>query len=308
MIATKDRPASLQKLLVSISKSTLLPDQVVIVYAGIDVEHVVTKFDQILNIKVIRSAIPNQSIQKSIGIKYIADAYKWVLFLDDDLILELKTLEYLMRNYAFNKNFEEYLGFGLNIANHKKIYYNFFTKLMLLITSLYSFQPGSITRSGHPQSYMEQENDTQVDWLNGTSLWRSEALIHYRLNGSSLPYSAYEDVNFSHEVKKHGKLLFVKKGLVFHQLENINSQLTYDQFLCASYLRYHFVTINNFSKFWLLISQIVRSLDFIFQSRNFLGTLDRTQFVCKIWLMLFSLSKRKIHGYKIWDENLFTLN
>lgn len=305
LVATKDRPTLLQNLLDSISNSTFLPAEVVIVYHGIDISEKVSEFEEILNIRIINSDIANQSIQKSIGIKYIDKKFDWVLFIDDDLILQSNTLEFLMTNYVANKNFNNFAGFGLNILNNKYTNYNLLAKFILICFSLYSRQPGSITKSGHPQPYMNQENDTEVDWLNGTSLWNSEFLNFYKPTQSPLSYAAYEDVCFSYQVRKHSKLLFVRKANVFHQQVIEKKSFTFQQYFSSGYFRYYFVTVNNFSKIWLLISQVIRSIDFILQYKSFPDVIRRAILAKKLWFVLLSLSRRNIHGEKIWSEKLF---
>ena len=308
LIATKDRLPSLIKLLDSIRNSTLLPQQVVIVYAGADVSSAISEFSRVLNIRIIRSNVASQSIQKSIGIEYIVGNFDWVLFMDDDLILQPTTLNDLMNNYAMNLDYCEYAGFGLNISNNATANYNLATKFVLFIFSLYSFKPGSITKSGHPQEYLDQKSDTEVEWLNGISLWRSKVLSLYTAINVPLPYAAYEDVAFSHLVHQRARLLFAKNASVFHQLTNNIESLSSQQFLYAGYLRYRFVTLNNFSTFWLLVSQIIRSLKFISQRKGFSDMVYGLYLSGKLWFTLFLLSVKRIHGDQIWEHNLFKLN
>lgn len=305
LIATKDRPLLLRNLLESISKSTFMPGQVVIVYNGVDILGEVDNFKEILNIHIIHSDIASQSVQKSIGIQYIDQKFEWVLFMDDDLLLQSNTLEYLMINYAFNKSFDKFAGFGLNIVNGHYIKQSPITKFVLFNSSLYSLRPGSITKSGHPQSYMNAETDTEVDWLNGISLWSSKVLNFYTPPRNPLSYAAYEDVCFSFQVRKYAKLLFVNKAYVFHQQIVEKKVFTIQQYFSAGYLRYYFVTVNHLSKYWLLFSQIIRSIEFVLQYKSFADVINRIILAKKLWFILFSLSRRNIHGEKIWSENLF---
>ena len=308
LIATKDRTVLLEKTLDSITHSSILPGKVVIVYHGADVSKITNKFKKILNIKVIHSDIANQSIQKFIGIQYISQKFEWVLFADDDLILKFDTLEYLMRNYVSNVNLGEFAGFGLNIVNDKQFKLSRVAKTLLFIFSLYSKKPGSITRSGHAQAYMNQENDTEVEWLNGISLWNSKFLNFYTPTSSQSIYSAYEDVCFSHQVSKHKKLLFVNKAHVYHQHVIEHRKFTFQQFFSGGYHRYYFVTTNNLSKNWFLFAQVLRNIDFIFQYQNFSELIHRVVLAKKLWFILFSLSRRNIHGKNIWNEKLFIPN
>ena len=308
LIATKDRPTLLEKLLESIADSSLLPGKVVIVYNGVNIGKKINKFKNTLNIKMIHSDIASQSIQKFIGIQYLYKKFEWVLFIDDDLILKPDTLEYLMKNYIENANLDKFAGFGLNIVNDKQSKHSRVAKTLLFIFSLYSKKPGSITKSGHAQAYMNQESDTEVEWLNGISLWNCKFLNLYTPTKSQLTYSAYEDVCFSHQVSKHKKLLFVKMAHVYHQQVITHRKFTFQQFFSGGYHRYYFVTTNNLSKNWLLFAQVIRSIDFIFQYENFFDLINRIILAKKLWFILFSLSRRNIHGENIWDEKLFIPN
>lgn len=308
MIATKDRLLSLEKLLDSITYSSILPGKIIIVYNGVDIRKKIGKFKKILSIKVIYSDIASQSIQKFIGIQNISQKFEWVLFLDDDIILKSDTLEYLMRNYVSNVSLDKFAGFGLNIVNDKQFKHSRVVKALLSIFSLYSKKPGSITKSGHAQAYMDQDHDTEVEWLNGLSLWNSKFLNFYKPTKSQITYSAYEDVCFSHQVSKHKKLLFVKKAHVYHQQVNAHRKFTSRQFFSGGYHRYYFVTTNNLSQNWLLFAQVIRSIDFIFRYENFSELFYRLILAKKLWFTLCSLSRRKIYGENIWNEKLFIPN
>ena len=95
LIATKDRIDKLRNLLESVSQSTLLPDKIVIVYSGEDISSLIFQYQKNLNIQIIYSPISSQSVQKSLGIKSLSGDYNWVLFLDDDLVLESNTIKIL---------------------------------------------------------------------------------------------------------------------------------------------------------------------------------------------------------------------
>jgi hypothetical protein len=152
---------------------------------------------------------------------------------------------------------------------------------------------------------MNAETDAEVDWLNGISLWSSEFLNFYTPSRNPFSYAAYEDVCFSFQVRKYAKLLFVNKAYVFHQQIVEKKVFTIHQYFSAGYSRYHFVTFNDLSKNWLLFSQVIRSIDFVLQYKSFADVIHRIILAKKLWFILFSLSRRNIHGEKIWSENLF---
>ena len=297
LIATKDRPKQLALLLDSITKSTILPSKLIIVFAGTDINQIVSDYSSIINIELIRSDIASQFFQKSVGIKSLNTSNSWVLFLDDDVLIDNKAIEILLNQYVCNEKYSQYSGFGLAIKNINFRNLNFLSKLLLYIFKLYSFKPGTITKSGHPQSYLQQNLNHNVSWLNGTSLWRSDVLKTYLENKLVVGYSSYEDVIFSYNVSKKHNLLFVPDVYVSSQ-KNLDGQLmSHNQFLYGSYLRYFFVETNKeFSKYWLLIAQLLRSLAYIIAKNNEMGFFLRIRFVTKIWIDLFVAVINRVSG------------
>ena len=99
LISTKDRPKELALLLDSITKSTVLPSKLVIVFSGTDVNQIVVKYTSILNIELIKSEVASQIFQKSKGIESLKFNEGWVLFLDDDVLIGTKTIEILVKKF-----------------------------------------------------------------------------------------------------------------------------------------------------------------------------------------------------------------
>jgi GT2 family glycosyltransferase len=288
IIATKDRPEKLNLLLNSISESTLLPKKIIIVYSGSEISNLINIYTNILNIEAIYSEVASQLIQKRIGINALTEHDKWVLFLDDDVVVDANTLETLVIKYIKNPKFKEFAGFGLSITNVEHRQINPLVKIVLFFFRLYSYKPGSITKSGHPQSYLEQKFELEVDWLNGISVWKNSVLSEYSQDDLNLDYSAYEDVIFSYKVSKKHRLQFAANVNVVNQSREGSKPLTSKQFMYGSYMRYYFVTSNKeFSKISLLVSQLLRSYDYIARNKESDGFFHRLNFVYDIWLSLF---------------------
>jgi len=306
LIATKDRHSKLDRLLISILSSSRKPEQIIIVNSGISIDFVVNKYLGKLNIEVITSIIADQSVQKRKGIEYIGSRKAWVLFLDDDVIIHDDTIQKLLDNYLNNENYNDFAGFGLSIQNRKVRYLNLILRLVLYLFTLYSFTPGKITKSGHPQSYLESKINREVDWLNGISVWRSEILGQYNSMPFALKYSAYEDVIFSHKVHRKFKLMFLVDIEVTNQTTEGNSPLSSEQFLSGSYARYFFVSSNKeFSKVLLIFAQIFRSFDYVIRSNNKLNHMKRFNLAIRtlIQLLLLTIKVKKLN-YENYVHNL----
>ena len=299
LIATKDRHQQLQKLLDSIYKSTNLPNKVVIVYSGKDITPVTNSFLKKINLELIYSAVASQMYQKSIGIKALGNTHNWVLFLDDDVVLEVNTIERMYSEYLANSMFADFAGFGLSISNRSTRKINSFTLRILKFLNLYSSTPGTVTKSGHAQSYLDHPVEIEVKWLNGISVWKSEVLFEYPTIQTDNTYSAYEDVNFSYKVSKNNKLLFAPKIKVVNQNTEGQTPLTINQFVYGGYLRYRFVFNNaELSKWRLLVAQFVRGLDFTFRSNESSKIIERIAAASILWFKLFVL----VHKNKDIDD------
>jgi len=305
LIATKDRTNELNELLFSISCSTLVPKKVLIVNSGTSISHFKSKYFQKIDLEIIDSDVSSQSFQKSIGINLLSRNYKWILFLDDDVVLESSTLAILYNEYLTSPIFKCYLGFGLGISNRSTRNLNRACKYVLRQLNLFSDTPGSITKSGHAQSYLDHGIQIEVDWLNGISAWNSKVLSHYSSQQFSIPYSAYEDVAFSYKVSKSHKLLFVPRAKVQNQKMEGGSPLTVNQFVYGGYSRYKFVFDNiELSKKWLLVAQIIRSADFIFRKNQSCNTFTRIKVGIKLWVSLAILAVRNKNS----DEYLASMS
>lgn len=305
LIATKNRPNELALLLDSITKSTILPSKLVIVFAGTDINQIVSHYASKLNIELIRSEIESQIFQKSEGVKALKNNDGWVLFLDDDVLIDSKAIEILVNQYLYNDKYSQYVGFGLAVKNINYRNLNFLSKLLLCGFKLYSFKPGAITKSGHPQSYLQQKNNCEVSWLNGIALWRAEVLGEYAKNDLYVEHSSYEDVMFSYELSKIKKLLYVSDVFVTSQTEIASHLPNERSFLFASYLRYYFVDKNHeFSKKWLLISQLFRGAHFVLKSKEDSNIFSRTKISINVWFTLFGAVIKKVNGTKLVRSKL----
>jgi glycosyltransferase involved in cell wall biosynthesis len=107
LIATKNRPKELTLLLDSITKLTILPSKLVIVFADTDISKIVSDYKSKLNIELIRSEITSQIFQKSEGIKALKSNDGWVLFLDDDVLIDSKAIEILANQYIYNDKYSK---------------------------------------------------------------------------------------------------------------------------------------------------------------------------------------------------------
>ena len=290
LVATKDRPAELMRFLQSLSKSTVMPERVIIVYSGIDISHNVQPYKSNFNLQIVPSSVSSQVFQKKLGLAFLPAECEWVLFLDDDVILESETIEVLFRKYVDDDKYIEYVGFGLAIRDRKYRKINILIKLFLYLVKIYSFTPGYVTKGGHPQIYLNLKVSSQVQWLNGISLWHRSQVIQYEQVENTAEYSAYEDVMFSYKISRNRKILFASDVYVQDQMQQHEAKLTYKQFVSGTYARYKFVnSYPEFSKFWLVIGQFARSLDYILWGKREIHITKRAKNAVQIYCVLVSI-------------------
>jgi hypothetical protein len=288
LVATKDRPAQIINLLESLSDSSMLPRQVIVVYNGINVTNNIEVYESKFDLRIIYSNIASQVYQKKIGLTLLSDDCDWVLFLDDDIVIELDSIEILFENYVRNDKYSEYAGFGLAIRNRKYRKLNILVKVLLFAAKLFSFKPGALTKGGHPQAYLDHKESRRVEWLNGISIWRRSEVNKYSEITNVAEYSAYEDVMFSYKVSQNQKLFFASDAFVQDQVEEDEIPLTCKQLIAATYARYNFVRLHpEFSIFWLLVGQVIRNIDFIFRSKSQGTIVDRIKLTSSICIKLF---------------------
>jgi glycosyltransferase involved in cell wall biosynthesis len=288
LVATKNRPDKLTKLLESLTLSTNFISQIVIVSSGQNISQVIANFSDSLNIKHLHSEVSGQITQKMQGIKHIDQSIKWVLFLDDDITISEQAFETLINRYLRNPKFTEVYGFGLKINNIEFRKYTRRTKTFLRTFGLYSNKSGSVLKSGHAQTYQDSLSDIETQWLNGISIWRVEALKSYGSRFQAINYAAYEDVIFSYRVSRNNRLIFASTVPVVNQDVEKYIRLTFTQYKAGSYMRYLFVTENrNLSKSILLIAQLFRTFDFTINGDLNIPILKRFLKSFFIWCDLF---------------------
>jgi len=295
LIATKDRLNQITKLLSSLENSTRLPGTVIVVYNGINIESEIEKFNTSFQLIIIKSDTASQVYQKKLGLRALPPHCEWVLFLDDDVVIEPDSIELLYERYIFNPSYSNYGGFGLAIKNRVYRNTNWLVKYILYAIKLHSFSPGDMTTGGHPQSYLSQSNVCEVKWLNGLSIWSRKVTDQYFDIPLISDYAAYEDVMFSYTVGRKYKLLFASDIFVLDQTSENDRPLSSKQFVAGCYARYFFVDSNpDMSKLWMITGQIIRNIDFIIRSRHEGNYLNRVQLALKSFFVIL-LSSMKIY-------------
>jgi len=271
LIATRNRPNEIGQLLQSIVKSDCKPEKVVLVSSGAQITDELTTFSQRLKIDHFHTEAKGQVNQKKIGISRLDLTTEWVIFLDDDLLLEQNTITIAfdaLENFSFEKSAIVGLGFGLTPTsrlNRKSRFETFFATIFRLTNPI----PGSVMKSGQGVSYLESKLPIPTAWLNGASMWRTDSVHDYIESVPSSTYAACEDLVFSYRQSKRGKLVFVPNACIKFQNTEPNDYNRSEAILSSAAWRYFFVKSNSeLSLIQLLFSQIGRLI--------YLFAIDRT--------------------------------
>ena len=260
LVATRNRPAQLDKLLNSISGQSHLPNQIVIVSSGDGVESIINKFGG-LKIEYIHSDISGQIHQKQIGIKRISHDIDWVIFLDDDLELLPDCIDKLINRLAKISISDSILGIGLNCLQEEpdiRTSFSFWKKA----------KAGKVLNSGRNISYMDSPEEIFTEWLNGASAWRRSVLSSYNFPSSNLKYAFAEDVIFSYAVGKKGKLLYLPSAKVKFQVTTTFQSRSIDVWKAQAQWGLYFISsYNEFSRFKFYCRLIGTSVKFVTKNK-----------------------------------------
>ena len=216
VVATKDRPSDLRRMLASVSEQSCRPSQIVIVDASAEpVKRIMGEFSN-LNIIYIYQTMPSASAQRNVGIRAVDENVDLIGFLDDDIILESSAVEAMMR--FWNEAPKDVCGCGFNLKNfepsgNEGMKYSFLAQWL----GLYSKEPGIITKSGWQTMIGTVNRDMYVQWLPSTaSVWKKKLFESFTFDEYFEGYSYLEDLDFSFSVSSKCKLAVVADAGFYH--------------------------------------------------------------------------------------------
>jgi len=216
VVATKDRPAELRRLLGSLARQSVPPDQVVVVDASAEpVAHVVRDFPQ-LNPLYLSAERPSASGQRNAGIRAVEEGTELVGFIDDDAVLAPGAMV-AMRNFWRDAG-PDIGGAAFNCMNPTRGGLRWLKNTRLARwLGLYSPEPGRVMPSGWQTMIGTVEETMFVDWLPSTaSVWRRDVLECVAFDEFFDGYSYCEDVEFSYSVGRRYRLAVVADAGFFH--------------------------------------------------------------------------------------------
>ena len=224
LIPTRNRHDDLCDCLRSIAAQSCLPTELLIIDASPEPRGDVAQTYQDCAGKVlvryVRATVPGSSRQRNIAIYLVCQTSQFLIFLDDDTILEPTCCEELLRPMADSPGVVATMG---NILNSQGYSYN------TLIQAFYRLflmegRSGTLLTSGSIGHIRENLHGApfQTSWLVGCVMAvRRAAMGDLRFDSTFERFGGYafnEDLDFSYALAKRGPMLCVPDARLVHNM------------------------------------------------------------------------------------------
>ena len=214
VIATKDRPENVQRLLSNIREQTFRPKQVIVVDGGeITAESVVEQFAG-FEIDYIKVRPPGLTKQKNAGLTVARPEMELIAFLDDDIIVEDGALAAMMNFWETAP--EEVAGASFNLTDFKnsRAWLKSLTQRVFFIDNR---DFGRVLRSGFNTPIWNAQKNVIVQWLGGGyTIWRKRVFDNWQFDEWFTGSGMWEDTFFSYRVGRHNQLAIVADARAAH--------------------------------------------------------------------------------------------
>lgn len=259
VIPTRNRPDEIKNTINFLNLNKNFFSRIIIVDASdIELKEKIKKLllNYSLNIKLI-DAEPSTCTQRNLGFSFIEDE-EFIMFLDDDNIFYNDALfqmnNFLKKNInfagvAFNQILKEKENFS------EKLKKNFFTDKL----SIYPSKKGGVSRSGWQSKFINFENDEIVEWLPTRAvIYKTELIKNLKFDENLGIYGYLEDLDFSLELKKKGKLMVCKNAKYTHNQSIDRSGFEFGKKEVRN--RYYLVQKHNLNKYLFFITLFAKIL------------------------------------------------
>ncbi len=230
VICTYMRPDALLRLLKSVEKQTMYPDQIIVVDGSTNdaTQHVLESqpFPKLEYHKVDENQ-RGLTKQRNFGINKVKEDAEVVCFLDDDVVLEANFFEQLLLPFSeediigcdgliMNENYWQPIQEDTDVPKNANVLDGYFLPLSsrdALRAKLglypYEVQPGIIPRYGHGKSSLPPTGKWyEVEHImGGITAYRTAVFEKIQFSTFFEGYGLYEDFDFSVRASAYGKLL-----------------------------------------------------------------------------------------------------
>jgi len=209
IVATKDRPGELRRMLASIEAQTSPPAEVVVVDGSREPVEAVCRDIRAFPVRYVRGVPPSAARQRNLGLAAAHPESSLIGFFDDDAVLDRPALGEMTR---FWRDADGTVGgAAFVLENHPAPAWPSL-KLTAFAegAGLYSRRPGAVAASGFQTMIGRPQSTVFTEWLpSGASVWRREVFARFRFDEWFEGYSYLEDLDFSYRVGKAYRLAVV---------------------------------------------------------------------------------------------------
>ena len=262
IIPTRNRSSKLIKLIKDIVKLKIIFNEIIVVDSSDN--HHKKKIIPFLTKKKIKliNTFPSTTHQRNVGLKVRKKNSKYILFLDDDIIINKKA--FIEMNNGINKysKINKISSFAFNLqANKEKFKFERIKKSKLVkLLGLYSEKPGKVMKSGWHTKISNLSKDTFVQWIySGATLFRTNIIKKMKFKNLNKGFNYLEDLHFSFNLtKKKFKHLVIAKATVSNP--NLVSRNDLNFGFIEILNRYKFVETYRLNKINFYITAFIRML------------------------------------------------
>ena len=207
------------------------------------------------------------SLQRNLGLKK-AKPKSFIMFMDDDVVFSKDTFIKMNDCIVKNKNNSKIAGFGFNQIQKEKE--NILEKIkknkFIEYLNIYPSMPGKVSKSGWHSKILNLKKDSLADWVFTTiSIFKKDEIKDLKFDETFGQYSYLEDLDFSLNLKKKNKKIYICSKAKFKHPDNIDrSNFTFG--IVEIKNRFKIVSKHNLSKKYFVIGCIIRFLISILKS------------------------------------------
>ncbi|WP_179346258.1 glycosyltransferase family 2 protein [Winogradskyella ursingii] len=230
IVCTYMRPKTLQKLLDSVLKQTLYPNEILIIDGSSNnLTQEVLEQKRYENLKYLKVEAEDRGLtrQRNFGVKHVHENSEIVCFLDDDIVLEPNYFESLINTYSTRPNALAVGGYITNEVNWEPLsddnsgndtfcFDNWQRKEPLryrlrgVFGLLPNVPPGFFPDFGHgrPISFLPPSKkiyETEL-FMGGVASYKKEIFENHRFSNYFEGYGLYEDADFCLRLARKGQL------------------------------------------------------------------------------------------------------
>jgi GT2 family glycosyltransferase len=209
IVATKDRPGELRRLLRSLEAQTSPPSEVVVVDGSREPVEAACRDIRAFPVRYVRALPPSAARQRNLGLAAADPGSSLIGFFDDDAVPDGRALETMIR---FWRDADGTVGgAAFVLENHPMTGWpSLKSSAFTEAAGLYSRRPGMVAASGFQTMIGSPRATVFTEWLpSGASVWRREVFARFRFDEWFEGYSYLEDLDFSYRVGKAYRLAVV---------------------------------------------------------------------------------------------------